>query len=324
MQILKYTTRATWLRYPANLYIIVLPNGKALLIDTGVDTDETWDALGNMLGLAGIGWDDILYILLTHGHPDHYGMTARILECTDATVLIHSYDQLKVTSGPGYMIEWGQRMADLLVHHGVYEKEADNVRQIASTWWGYSRQIPEKAIQQLVAPSTIEFPGLTLEVIPLPGQSLGSCCFYNPVDDILFSGDALLPDITPNPLVEFGFGEQQVYRSLIQMRESLLTIRCLSPALVLPGHGDAFSNTIALIDKQLEFISARSELILNMLADKPLNFFELALQIFRGARGSEKLLALSEVLGYLGLLEQEGRVLRRQMAGAVQWAKVSA
>lgn len=324
MQIFKYTATATWLRYPANVYLVVLPNGKALLVDTGVETDETWEALGNTIEQAGIGWDDILYILLTHGHPDHYGMTARILEHTDATVLIHSADQSKVTSGPGYMIEWGQRMADLLVNHGVSVEEADSVKQIASKWWSYARQIPEKAIQQLVAPSTIEFPGLTLEVIPMPGQSLGSCCFYSQADDLLFSGDTLLPDITPNPFVEFGSGEQQVYQSLIQMRESLLAIRRLSPALVLPGHGGVISNTIALIDKHLEFISARSELVLNILAAKPLNFFELAQQLFQGVRGKEKLLALSEVLGHLGLLKHEGRVLRRQMAGAVQWARVSA
>lgn len=210
-------------------------------------------------------------------------------------------------------------MLDLLVFHGMPAEMAQRIRQLDNEWWRCVRQVPAEAIQWVEDPTSLEVPGFNLQVIPTPGHSLGSCCFYLPSDNILFSGDTLLPDITPNPVVEFGDSNQQVYQSLIQMQESLLTIRRLSPARVFPGHGGPVFNTTSLIDSQLDYISARNERLLNILGDKPLNTFEIAMKLFQGVQGADNLLALSKVLGHLGWLEQRGLVRRRQMAGVVEW-----
>lgn len=149
------------------------------------------------------------------------------------------------------MVDWRIKMLDLLVFHGMPAEVAQRIRQLDNEWWRHVRQVPAEAIQWVEAPSRLEVPGFNLQVIPTPGHTLGSCCFYFPKDNILFSGDALLPDITSNPIVEFGDSDQQVYRSLIQMQESLLTIRRLAPARTFPGHGGTVCNLQPLRDTML-------------------------------------------------------------------------
>ncbi len=49
----------------------VLVRGReAALVDCGLGS--RLDEIGAVLGAAGIGWDHVRHILITHGHPDHY------------------------------------------------------------------------------------------------------------------------------------------------------------------------------------------------------------------------------------------------------------
>ena len=61
------------------VYLLALDDGVAM-IDAGWDTDVAWEALNDGLGQAGFGMGDVKACLVTHIHPDHYGLAGRIRE----------------------------------------------------------------------------------------------------------------------------------------------------------------------------------------------------------------------------------------------------
>ena len=68
-----------------NAYVLQGDKGN-VLIDTGFDTPETFAALREGLRMGGIGFKYITHIIITHIHPDHYGMAAKLKQMTGATV----------------------------------------------------------------------------------------------------------------------------------------------------------------------------------------------------------------------------------------------
>ena len=63
-----------------NSYLIFpeQPGDELILIDTGICSDEAWQALNDGLAELDLRVEDIDRILLTHGHTDHYGQAQRI------------------------------------------------------------------------------------------------------------------------------------------------------------------------------------------------------------------------------------------------------
>ena len=79
---------------PANVY--VFPSGPVTLFDCGPNTPATETAL--MLGLASIGLhpEQIARVVISHGHPDHYGMAPRLQALSGAEILVGERDLPKL------------------------------------------------------------------------------------------------------------------------------------------------------------------------------------------------------------------------------------
>src|SRR5271157_4877092 len=70
-----------------NVYIIEGTNGN-LMIDTGWNTPECFNALAQEMKNSGFAMKDISDIVITHIHPDHYGLAGKIAELTAAKVMV--------------------------------------------------------------------------------------------------------------------------------------------------------------------------------------------------------------------------------------------
>ena len=87
-----------WLKMPitmeesslahVNAYLIRGDSGY-LLVDAGWNTSESFDTLQKKLAEIGADIKDISQILVTHIHPDHYGMAGRIKQLSGASITIH-------------------------------------------------------------------------------------------------------------------------------------------------------------------------------------------------------------------------------------------
>jgi len=74
------------LRY-VNVYLVRGSNGY-LLIDTGWD-DGGFASLQRQLTKIGIDFKDIAQIVVTHTHPDHYGLANRLKQLSGAKLACH-------------------------------------------------------------------------------------------------------------------------------------------------------------------------------------------------------------------------------------------
>src|SRR5712671_2893702 len=90
-----------------NVYLVALSEGY-LLIDCGMNTEPAFETLRFAMDRRGLVWTDIRQILLTHMHPDHMGMAARLLELSGAPLAMHQAeaDHLKLVTNGGRRIPW--------------------------------------------------------------------------------------------------------------------------------------------------------------------------------------------------------------------------
>jgi glyoxylase-like metal-dependent hydrolase (beta-lactamase superfamily II) len=78
---------------PVNAYIIEEDHG-IMLFDAGIEKEDAQTALVNGLAQIGCRFQDVNRIVLSHGHMDHFGAVAWVLEQIGRTipVMIHSAD----------------------------------------------------------------------------------------------------------------------------------------------------------------------------------------------------------------------------------------
>ncbi len=216
------------------------------LVDAGWDTDEAWAALSGGLTTAGGSISDVRAVLVTHIHPDHYGLAGRVREASGAWIGLHPADAVMLDSRYGNSDQLVADMFGLLAESGVPE---DRLPDLAFASMAMKTMVTRAEPDVLFEDAEeIELPGWSLRTIWTPGHSPGHVCFYNEERKLLLSGDHVLPRITPN----ISAYAQHAPNPLGDYLESLLKVQNLGTDEVLPGHEYRFSD----LPSRLEEISA--------------------------------------------------------------------
>src|SRR5918999_1845137 len=93
----------------------------------------------------------------------------------------------------------------------------------------------------------------TLTAHLMPGHTGGHVVYYDDESKTLFAGDQLLPETSPNPLLEASLDEPgERRRSLKEYLKSLQRMAVMELQLVYPGHGDPVTDPGALIASMTE------------------------------------------------------------------------
>ncbi|HEY0494048.1 MAG TPA: MBL fold metallo-hydrolase, partial [Candidatus Dormibacteraeota bacterium] len=146
----------------------------------------------------------------------------------------------------------------------------------------------------------------------------GHCCFYWPERRLLFSGDHLLPKISPN----IGLHPQSGADPLTDYLASLEKIGRLDVGLVLPAHGDPFEDHRGRIASIVEHHRERKDALVGLAGGSPRTGWELAGSLFKGVMERnvfQQRLALQETLAHCQSLAQEGRIKKEIGGGLVRW-----
>jgi len=151
--------------------------------------------------------------------------------------------------------------------------------------------------------------------IHCPGHSPGLLCFYWPEEKVLFAGDQLLKEVTPNPILDFPKSRPFQYLSLKQYLSSLEKIAKLEISLLLPGHGEEIRDVRGMTQKIFAHHQERTDRILSILSGREKTSYEVALELFSGVSAFEVFLGISEVLGHLEILREKGRVRAEEREG---------
>jgi glyoxylase-like metal-dependent hydrolase (beta-lactamase superfamily II) len=299
---------------PVNAYIIEEESG-LLLFDPGLGTVRSQAALAEGLALTGHRFNEVNRIILSHGHIDHFGAAAWVLEQTGRTIpiYIHGADAGKVLQSgadwPVLLTRNGSYLSRLGLPLRLLEEMVANVGRDADL----GTRLPD--IRPLLSGDTFRCRHVTLEVHHMPGHTPGLCCLYEREHRLLFSADHLLEHVSPNPLIELGpRGEPPSFKPLVSYFESLDRVRALEVDLVLPGHAAPFSGYLEVIDSLSAFYERRQAKLLQALKRGPLTVYEATRELFPPTSTFEFFLMISETLGNLELLEHKGEI-KREMDG---------
>jgi glyoxylase-like metal-dependent hydrolase (beta-lactamase superfamily II) len=285
---------------PANVYVFTAD--PVTLFDCGPNTPATENAL--MLGLAsiGLGPEQIARIAISHGHPDHYGMAPRLREISGAQILVGERDLPKLAD-PSMLVATGR----LLLQAGMPMEElveiGERERKLGP---GIRPEIEEAGV--LRGGELLGFDGFELEVLHLPGHTAGHICLYHRNSRVLFSGDTLLLDISPNPLIEPDpMDPTERRRSLIEYLASLDELSRLPLATVFPGHGPPIEDPPTVIGEMRSHHRRRTEVLARLLDDEGKSGWQLANELFPRLEGFDNFLAVSEVVAHIDLLVERGQ-----------------
>ncbi len=299
-RVIKITVPNPYFEQSSNVYLIA--DEELALIDTGIDTDETFDVLKNALAQAGFSIKEIKKIFITHKHPDHFGMAGRIQSESNAKVYIHQGDWEYVAHFTERRDEVLEEYAKTMLRWGVPKEAVDSVIELLKKGSVIARSV--KA-QMLADGQAVPLGRERIVVVHTPGHTQGSACFR--YKNTLFTGDHLLPDYTPN----IGATDALMSGMLKKYVQSLLKIRQLDGIEVLPGHGEKIFNHKALIDSIIQHHEERKRSILKILSGGiPRTAYQIALELFGSLDSYHVMLGAGEVHAHLENLERTGDVRR--------------
>lgn len=197
-----------------------------VVVDAGYASGACWRALEQGLAAAGRSVADITGVVLTHNHPDHYGLADRLRGTTGCWVATHELDGLGARSTDRY----AEQSENSLILAGT---PIDVRQRCAAIIASYADQAPAPVADRLLVDGDLLRHGtLRLEVIWTPGHTPGSICLREPDRRLLLTGDHLLPA----GLTQLGLVGDRAADPLGDTLSSLRRLEALDVAEGLPGH----------------------------------------------------------------------------------------
>jgi glyoxylase-like metal-dependent hydrolase (beta-lactamase superfamily II) len=162
--------------------------------------------------------------------------------------------------------------------------------------------------------------GRSWEILHTPGHSPGHICIWSAADRLLCSGDHLLKSISPPVTFERGFERDPMGSYL----DSLRLVESLDPALVLPGHGETFTDGAGRAATIAEGKRRRLGRVLASIASGHRTVTELTGELYpKPLKGAQLHFVMAEILAYLAYLEVRGQAERvRESEGVFVWRAI--
>lgn len=236
-----------------NAYFIRGAEGD-LLVDTGFRREECREALMTGLKEAGAR-QDRLDVLLTHVHADHSGLAAEMAGRYRRIYMsrIDMRHMEMVLNGTS-----SEFMKKRLISEGFPKEIVNRVAENNPAWVFSIRKMDDRFIP-LDDGDVVEAGGCRLKTILVPGHTPGNAMFWLEEQRIMFTGDHILFDITPNITAY-----PDVDDSLGDYLKSLEKAAAYSVKLALPGHrqtGDYGQRIGALLEHHRQRIAEAKEIV---------------------------------------------------------------
>ncbi|MFD9791217.1 MBL fold metallo-hydrolase [Streptomyces sp. NPDC059070] len=271
------------------VYVVDTDRGP-VLIDTGWDDPASWTVLSDGLTRLGTAVTEIHGVVLTHHHPDHHGLSGKVREASGAWLAMHPADTAVVRrtreAAPG---AWLDYLTDKLAAVGAPPEHtaplrAARARGAARTLPGLRAALPDRDI---VPGDLLPLPGRRLRAVWTPGHTPGHVCLHleerHPADrpghGRLFSGDHLLPGITPHIGLYEDPDDATATDPLGDYLSSLERVARLGAAEVLPAHQHAFTDAAGRVRELLAHHESRLHDLLALLSATPLTPWQLAVRM---------------------------------------------
>ncbi len=293
---------------PINAYLI--KDDPLTLVDSGVKTAEAEQVLREGLAELGIDFGDIERLVITHSHLDHYGLMATIASEGSPGVYAHPLEVYDIESEEGYEApgdKRSERTEKFLLASGLPEEKLSLILTRHPVFQQLREHI--RITDFLEDGDMLEFSDFAMTVIHCPGHSPGMINLLDPATGVLLSGDNVLKHISPVPLLNFPHNPSEPREhSLADYLATLERLKTMDIDLVLTGHGEIVHDLNEVADSISMHHEVRKRKVYKFLKRSPNTAYEVCNHLFPDMDPLHTLLAMSEVVGHLDILQREGAV----------------
>ncbi|MFI9777583.1 MBL fold metallo-hydrolase [Streptomyces sp. NPDC051956] len=312
--------------HAVNVYLLenLAEDDGIVMIDGGWAIPEARKALEEATAAIGRDLSDISHILVTHIHRDHYTNAVELRRLLGSRVYLgvgerpglEMLDRLRSDSPAGSL----RTLRDA----GALEL-ADRIEQLDHG--GYDPGVWEAPDRWLGA-ETISFGAGELRVVPTPGHTQGHVVFLDEQRGLLFSGDHVLPHITPS--IGFELTEPGG-KPLADYLDSLHLMTRYADTQLLPAHGPVADSAHTRVAELLTHHDNRLAQSLKALGDATLDAHEVARKLgwtrrevpFGELSDFNQMLAINETAAHLDVLVLRGRISVARVGEVNQYTRVN-
>jgi glyoxylase-like metal-dependent hydrolase (beta-lactamase superfamily II) len=293
-----------------NAYTIETSDG-TVLIDCGVDWEPGRERLFEGLGVLGIPPGSIHTLVASHLHPDHVGMAPHLIETLGCRLLMHrsALTNTEFYNDTPRLAAWTSAFGHA---HGVPASELVEFGDMIRPEWMPILSAPTLLVDD---GDTIELGGgRHLEVLHTPGHDHSHICLRDSATGACFSGDHLLPRITP--VIMWDESELDVLRLYLDSLERLVVAHI---ELTYPAHGSIFERGSERAGQIVLHHDRRLATMVEILSPGPATAWTVMGEAFRPHLNTlEKRLALRETVSHLEHLRLRHRLEADDREG-VRW-----
>lgn len=293
-----------------------------VVIDPGPAGDDAWRALTAGLADHGSNPADITDVVITHPHPDHFGLAARLQE-----------DGASVTAGKrgaAIIEDFESRyeyerafFMDFFIHHGMSKDAAQTTLGLPEQFLRFAPSVPVDATVR--QGDIIDGGGTDLTINTTMGHA---------VEELLISyaahgerhaivGDHVLADITPNPVLQPPDAmDDRRPRMLPKFNQSLASLAAADYDRFLPGHRQPIHDPTERIREILAAHEQRTTNVKELVAT-PTTAFDVMIGLFDDLPVTEYFAGMSEAIGHLDVLTDRDEVQRTEDNGSIVFTAVS-
>lgn len=298
-------------RSPAwvNTYLIEANDG-LLMIDCGTDWEAGRQAIRDGFSDLGLRESAVHTLMVSHLHLDHVGMSARLVREWGSRFVMHKRASKLVdryNDSAGYQA----RLLEIAGTHGMPGEEIPRVTEVVRPDYMPLIEPPDHTVEDgdLVDLGN----GRYLEVVHTPGHEPAHICLRDSRSGILFSGDHVLPRISPVIMYDLDLGD--VLGDYLLSLQKLIE---LDIGVTYPAHGTLMDRGDERARQILLHHDRRLLDMAELVREAETSAWRVMTRSFRPHLDDlQKRLAFLETISHLEHLRLTGRIRDEDRDGAI-------
>lgn len=284
-----------------------------VLVDAGWEHEDAWSALVEGLRAFGMDVADVYGVVVTHHHPDHAGLAGRVREASGAWIAMHREDAAVVRLFRDVVRRGAHRSwrPDALRLAGADDRDLAAPRRR-----GARVAPPAEPDRELADGDLVDLPGRRLRAIWTPGHSPGHICLHLEDGDRVFTGDHVLPRITPHiGLYPYDLPDADPLGDFLTSLGRIAGLPAAREAEALPAHQHRFTGLAARAREIVRHHEDRLAEVAALLGAEPATLWQVAAGMrwrspWEAMTLPDREMAAGEAAAHLRTLERRG-VARR-------------
>jgi glyoxylase-like metal-dependent hydrolase (beta-lactamase superfamily II) len=312
-----------WLRMPlpfalGHINLWLLEDGdKWTIVDTGVNVEESEKVWAKTF-LETMGGKPVDRVIVTHLHPDHVGCAGMLCDKTNAELWMTREEYLMCRV---LVADTGRTAPpegkDFYSAAGFPEDALHNYEKMFGFFGKFVSEIPQ-SYRRINAGNEYAIGKNRWKIIIGRGHSPEHACLYCEEQNLLISGDQLLPTISSNVSV---YPTEPHANPLHDWLTSLADLKNAidENVLVFPAHGKPFRGAHGRLDALIAEHEGGLAALYDLCAEPKRALDTFTVLFKREIKDSNLIMATGEAIAHLNYLLELGRLSVEADADGVNW-----